>query len=405
MKKIILAVSLFFILFGQTYAYDVTNNFHLTNKIENVYITRYNSINSRNGAIYIIKDSNNNIVYCIEPFQPNLNNNLYEGYYENYSKFNLSKEQVDRINLISYYGYGYTNQTENKWYIITQALIWRELGLNTYFTKVYHGEKVEMFNDEMNKITTNVNKHYIKPNFDENYDISINKELVLEDSNNVLDNYEIDTNDNIKISKIDNKLIISAEKEGNYKIKLVKKDKIKSNKKTLFYNSDSQNVFLAGKFEDIEKEIDLNVYEGKITLNKVSDYSCKKTTLKGAIYEIYDSSNILIKEIVSDEEGNAIIDNLPIDTYYIKEKISSKGHKKDDKIYKVELTYENNNQNIEIKNELLDNICTVNKEENSNLYTIDIPNTLSNSINFISIISGLFIFIGLGVIIKYAKKN
>ena len=253
MKKIILVVSLFFILFGQIHAYDITGNFHLTDKIENVYITRYNSTNSRNGAIYIIKDLSNNIVYCIEPFQPNLNSNLYEGYYEDYSKFNLSKEQVDKINLISYYGYGYNNQIENKWYIITQALIWRELGLTTYFTKDYHGEKVEMFNDEMNKIITNVNNHYIKPSFDGNYNISINKELILEDSNNVLDNYEIDTNDDIKISKIDNKLIINAEEEGNYKIKLIKRDKIKNNNKVLFYNSSSQNVFLSGKFENIEK--------------------------------------------------------------------------------------------------------------------------------------------------------
>ena len=37
----------------------------------------------------------------------------------------LSMDQWKKIVLISFYGYGYDNHTEDKWYYITQVMIWR----------------------------------------------------------------------------------------------------------------------------------------------------------------------------------------------------------------------------------------------------------------------------------------
>lgn len=408
MKKIILYVLLVLIFMGQARAYDITGKFHLTDKINNVYITRTDGINSRNGAIYIIKDSNNNPVYCIEPFQPNLDSSVYEGYYNDYRKFNLSKDVVDKINLYAYYGYGYNNQLDNKWYIITQALIWRTMGLTTNFTSTYHGNQVTMFESEINIIKNNVNNHYIKPSFDNSYKMSINKELIIEDKNNVLDKYEIENTGNLKIKKEDNKLILSSSDEGNYNIKLIKKDKRKTNNKVLYFNSNSQNTFLPGKFDSLEKDITIDIYSAKITINRKGNNNCENATLANSIYEIYDSSNKLYKEIKTNDEGIAIIDNMPIDTYYIKEKESSIGYKKDNNIYKVDFNYELLEKNIDIELENDSSICPIKEEKNNYVndeYIIEIPNTLSNSISILSIISSLFIIVGLGIIVLYAKKN
>lgn len=404
MKKIILFVVLVLMSIGQVHAYDTVNNFHLTDKINNVYITRTDGVNSRNGAIYIIKDSSNNPVYCIEPFQPNLDSSRYEGYYSDYSKFNLSKDVVDKINLYAYYGYGYNNQIDSKWYIITQALIWRAIGLDTYFTSVYHGSKVDMFEKEMNTIINNVNNHYLKPDFDDNYNMSINKELVIEDNNNVLDKYEIESSKDLNIIKENNKLILKSNISGNYSFKLIKKDKIKNNNKVLYYNSNSQNTFLSGKFDDVEKNININVYSGKLIIKRIGNNECENSTIGNSIYEIYDSSNNLYMEVRSNDNGEIIVDNMPIDTYYIKEKENSNGYKKDNNIYTAQFTYETTEKDILINLESDSSICKVDTSI-KNEYIIDIPNTLSNSIGMLSILSSIFIIVGLGIIILYAKKN
>ena len=78
-------------------------------------------------TMQFIKDSNGNIVYCLEPFVKFVDGKIYEEY-SNLDEYNsLSKEQKRKISLIIYYGYGYGNRTSNKWYVITQYLVWKEV--------------------------------------------------------------------------------------------------------------------------------------------------------------------------------------------------------------------------------------------------------------------------------------
>ncbi len=73
-----------------------------------------------------------------------------------------------------------------------------------------------------------------------------------------------------------------------------------------------------------ENEIANIVFEnekikGKLEITKV-DSKKPNTTLKGAIFEIYDENNNLIQEITTNESGIATSDDLVIGKYYCKEK-------------------------------------------------------------------------------------
>jgi len=401
MKRIFLIITLILTFIGQinTYkAYDTTDNFHLDQKIQGVYLTRYNNNYSRNGAIYIIKDSNNNIVYCIEPFQPNLDNSTYQGYLNYNSIFNLTLDQIEKINLYAYYGYGYNDRLDSKWYIITQALIWRETGLSTHFTEVYQGDKVDMYNLEMNELIKDVEQHYVKPSINNNYEMGVNEQLIIEDTNNVLKYYDIEENIDLNIKKEENRLIIDSIKNGEFKVKLVRRDKVKTNDKILFYNDNSQNVIYPGKFSNQEFDINIKVYSGSIRIY----VNGEDENIVGAKYNLYDYNNELIDTYISDESGCIYLENLNLNKYYIKQVESIAGYEIDNTLYEITLTMEELEKELNLKNK---KIVIVDADLENQEIIFDVPNTLSNSFSIVSLISYLLIIIGLGIVIFYAKKD
>ena len=75
----------------------------------------------------IRRKSDNAPVYCIQA-DIKLISGVVNGIVDEdtmASMTNLSKEQMDRIRLIAYYGYGYGNHTSPEWYYATQMLIWQ----------------------------------------------------------------------------------------------------------------------------------------------------------------------------------------------------------------------------------------------------------------------------------------
>ena len=63
-------------------------------------------------------------------------------------------------------------------------------------------------------------------------------------------------------------------------------------------------------------------------------------TLKDAVYTIYTDENCTksYKTLTTDEKGKAIINNLPLNKYWVKETSASKGYQLDENIYEVDLT-------------------------------------------------------------------
>ena len=105
--------------------------------ISNIYIKkdRNDGYSKWQQARFIRRSEDNAFVYCLQPFV-DIDNNLpyYEIARSDYELYlNMSKEQFRKVNLYAYYGYGYGNHTDAKWYAITQILIILGLSLIILF--------------------------------------------------------------------------------------------------------------------------------------------------------------------------------------------------------------------------------------------------------------------------------
>ena len=148
MKKILISLLLIIVILTgsklDVYAQSYTDKFIISNEIEGIsYAKVKNGKTEYRKAKFKRRVSDNKIVYCIEPFVDMIENTNYRGYDYNYEKLlNKTKEDWTRISLLAYYGYGYKNHTESKWYPITQIMIWETIDKDAtfYWTKTFKGE-------------------------------------------------------------------------------------------------------------------------------------------------------------------------------------------------------------------------------------------------------------------------
>ena len=301
-----------------------------------------------------IIDSEGDYVYCLEPFVKVNNNSSYNKYTNNFDKYlGLSDELWEKINLISYYGYQYKDDTHNhmdpKWYYITQMLIWQNVSTKArfYFTDTFKGNvNSTLFANEIKEIYNLVNNHYKIPEFDVP-DTYIGDTLSIIDRNGVLKKFagskNVKINGNIltiKISDLSNKFTL---KKGT------------NNKAFIFVSSDSQNV-LKGKMDvPVIANYDIKGLElkGNIKIKKYGEaIDGDKTSLEGVIFALFDENKNYIKEATTDKDGKAIFENLKKGKYFIKEVCNDKKFVLDDNYYEVNLKVNENNRIIDIFLEL-----------------------------------------------------
>ena len=301
-----------------------------------------------------IIDSEGDYVYCLEPFVKVNNNSSYNKYTNNFAKnLGLSDELWEKINLISYYGYQYKDDTHNhmdsKWYYITQMLIWQNVSPEArfYFTDTFKGNiNSTLFINEINEIYDLVNNHYTIPEFDVP-DTYIGDTLSIIDRNEVLKRYagseNVKINGNIltiKISDVNNKFTLR---------------KGANNKAFIFVSTDSQNI-LKGKM-DVPVIANYNIkgleVKGNIEIKKYGEViDGDKISLEGVIFALYDENKNYIKETSTDKDGKAIFSNLSKGKYFIKEVNNDGKFVLDDNYYEVNLKVNENNRIIDVFLEL-----------------------------------------------------
>ena len=338
MKKIINIFILFILFMGGV---EAKSKFYINGKFSDTYIHIKSGKEAYNGNMYKYEREDGKLVYCIEPFKLIKPNVYYEEYEYNSDLFNISEEILNKINLISYYGYGFYNHDSIEWYIATQALIWKSLGVEEIFFTDSSNNKVNKYEAEINEINSLVDKHLKKPSFSGlHFEYSSNRQYEIYDTNDVLSNYEIKES-NIESKIINNKLIIDTKEDGIYNITFIKKSPIDTNYK-LYYLSGAQALISPGKLNDITFNITIEVNSGNIIINKFDSESEERieATLKGAIYGIYNDSG-LIADITTDESGVATFKDLELGIYYVKELKPSEGYELDTNIYYISLTKEN----------------------------------------------------------------
>lgn len=301
-----------------------------------------------------IIDGEGDYVYCLEPFVKVNNNSSYNKYTNNFAKnLGLSDELWEKINLISYYGYQYKDDTHNhmdpKWYYITQMLIWQNVSPKArfYFTDIFKGNvNSTLFANEIKEIYNLVNNHHKIPEFDVP-DTYIGDTLSIIDRNGVLKKFagskNVKINGNIltiKISDLSNKFTL---KKGT------------NNKAFIFVSSDSQNV-LKGKMDvPVIANYDIKGLElkGNIKIKKYGEaIDGDKISLEGVIFALFDENKNYIKETTTDKDGKAIFNNLGKGKYFIKEVSNDGKFVLDDNYYEVNLKVNENNRIIDVFLEL-----------------------------------------------------
>lgn len=266
------------------------------------------------------------IAYCIEPGVTADKASYYNSTY-NINDTNLSGVDVKRLSLIGYYGYGYDGHTDKRYYMATQELIWRLMGVDdVWWTDQKEGGNVINIDSYKDEILRLVNAYEKVPEFKFKDAYIVGDEVVLEDINNVLSGYEVTSG----TASIDgNKINVSVDnKVNNFTLK-----RKSSGKYPIFYYKNGYQTI--GSFEaayEFSKDYVVNGEYAKIIVNK-KDYDNKSNTslspyasLKGASYTLYDKEGNVLSVKETDEHGIATFDNLKKGTYVIKETSAGLGY-------------------------------------------------------------------------------
>ena len=294
------------------------------------------------------------LAYCIEPGLAIYSTKYSTG---DWNITSLNSDQRRKIELIGYYGYEYPGHQGNvKYYMAAQELIWKVVKpLNaTWSTEKRGGGQIISLEAEKNEILNLISKHNTKPSFNNTTINSVvGNSFSLNDTNNVLSEYQIYSNDNQDVSIDNNTLNVKVNSTGNIEIRFIRKS-YDNDINLIYYNSNSQKLAHTRFSEPMVANLKIQSVAGIVNINKL-DKDTKKNqaqgeaSLKGAIYDIFNDNDEYITSISTDELGQGKSINLPsLGRYYLKEKSASNGYLVDDTKYYFNMTRDNLNQNINV---------------------------------------------------------
>lgn len=345
-KGIVLLVAMLF-LAGITFVYAGVNDSTLVkHRYENIYSV-YDE-GDRVRLFYAQRYTLNGVTaYCIER-GVSIDTDIYSSTTD-WNVTGLNNDIKRYIRLLAYYGYDYDGHNTMEYYLATQELIWEKIsGKTTYWVK---GASVDSPRLDISKekqiIEDLVSKHTTVPSFDsEVVEINIGETTTLNDSNNVLSQYEI-YNSNLDGVKIENNSlkITASNLRGEEEIQLIRKNYM--TKVTLIYHSgDNQKLISAGVLDPVIATVKVKSLAGSIELSKKDSQTGLTPqgdgVLDGAKYGIYNSNNELVDTIITGEKNKT--KDIPYGKYTIKEIEASKGYELDANIYNV--TIDSNNKDI-----------------------------------------------------------
>ena len=362
MKKILLLVCVMasFIFMGNVSA----ETFREGNFISGEYINKV-----KNGKTYyltaqFIKDDSNDSIYCLEPFvefTTGSNYVKYESDFEN--QLNLTSAQVRRIKLLGYLGYNYNGRTDNKWYVITQYLMWKTIdpSADIYFTDRLNGNRINKYESEINEIERDV-RNYEETLFDNAYyHVPLGETLVINETNDKLKNYVIKNSD-LDVTLNNDSLTIKNVMQ-NGKVVLKQKFDKKDNAPAIYLHTSSQKLFKVGKPEELEREINIEVIKGSIMLDIKDDDSVYtvESNFDNVCYGIFDESDKELERVCTNQELKYKKENLKMGIYTIRQLSTGIGYVPDENVYIVDINKSQTDKIVELKNKLIRNDIVINK--------------------------------------------
>lgn len=350
MKKIIKAVIIsVFVFFCSVFNANALEN---DSELKTEYIDKVYAYHYKRGILMSygklpFRYQNGKLSYCIEPWKV-INTKLYTSN-NDWTQSGYTDEEKRQMELISHYGYGYEGHNTVRYYMATQELIW--LFKDDYVrwtTSLSDGAEEINVENEKNEILNLVNKHNVMPSFTGRcYSDDYGKTLVLEDINNVLDNYVIDTS--LDYDRNNNSITIKLNRFGSNKILFRTKG---NNNETLLFRSkgvESQSMVFFGFNDFKESELSINVDKVKVRINKRDSETKDLIKEKGTIFKVKDvNTGEYINEYLEANDGYAII-SLTKGKYELEEINASNGYVINSENQKLEI-----NDNITLNNEYYD---------------------------------------------------
>lgn len=329
--------------------------------ISNIYIKKVkpDGYTKYQQARFIRRSEDNAFVYCVQPYT-DIDNNLpyYNVARSDYARvLGFSDAQWERISLLAYYGYGYEGHSDQKWYAITQVMIWRTTNPESdiYFTSSLNGSRTNKFDGEIAELESLVAKHYTAPKFQSDIVMPIGSTISLNDSNNVLSNFRVAGSTNVNASISGNTLNVTATKVGDATINLQKVATKYELPPIVYFKDGSQNVFRVGNYDPVRTSIKIKVVGGKVTPEKYDVETKAKqpqgeATLDGAIYGIYKIDGTKIGTVNSNTTSNYLPE---LGRFYLLEETPSKGYTLDSNKYYFEITEDNLTPTVKVYEQVI----------------------------------------------------
>ena len=285
----------------------------------------------------------NEVAYCIEP-------GVHEGEtytQSSYSATGLPDSIKERLLLIGYYGYTYPGHQTEKYRMATQGMLWDTIigiGDNTKFTTARYGAgTVVDISAERAEINRLIAHHYDRPSFNAGvYKLQVGETLTLTDTNNVLQNFDINVS-GAEYSVDGNTLTIKPTTNGTINLSMTKQQPYSSSYK-IFAEEGKQNMLVPGTVDPVVAGIRINSYYTPVTVLKKDSETKTNTpqgqaTLKGATYGVYEKeTGKQITTITTDENGFAKSDAvLSYNQYYLQEIDASTGYLLDNTKYEFDV--------------------------------------------------------------------
>ena len=287
----IIGIFLMFI-FNKCVSAEITGKLKIEEQSGVFYTMRGGTVGYMSGAFpyYTV---GNDLVYCIEPGVQFFTHN-YIGK-EGLVNSPYSAEINSKIQLIGYYGYEYPGHQSLRYRMATQALIWEATGglIVEFWTEKYgYGDSISV-EKEKQDIMNLVNNHYNRPSFNgETIETQLGNEITLEDSSNILSQFEVYDNGGNEVKIENNKLYITAKKLDNSTITLIKKGY--DAKTTIIFvgdNPSSQKLGLLRAGDPVITKINLNTTGVKVKVIKTDTETNKQIKMSGIKFKIKNLDN------------------------------------------------------------------------------------------------------------------
>ncbi len=275
------------------------------------------------GMFLIYNQTTGEHVYCIEPGVV-LKNGSFNGYpYLDMipKDLGITTEDWNYLRTIAYYGYGYRDRTDLKWYAATQFMIWEYILRDTgeiYFVD-QNNQKIDYLIEEINAIQEDVDIHNLLPSFLEDEEmiaVKLGDTITLVDEYGILEDFELDYSD-IQVVRNGNELNITFHSPG-YKYIGFNRDLEDLKMPKIFYSPSSQAVMAKGIISRPYQRIQFNVQFPTFTLIKKGNEETL-LSLEGAKYNIYYADGTFYRALETNEDGVAYLDRIALGEYYLQE--------------------------------------------------------------------------------------